>query len=325
MKKLFTTLSIVLLFSSIFSQEKADEFKPSGKPFIKVFTNYHHSFYDGDGHSAFEVQRAYLGYAYKLSKNFSGKVTIDVGDPGDSKFQMTAYLKTAYVQYKGKRLTTKFGLIGRNQFKLQEKQWGGRYLFKSFQDKNKFGASTDLGLSASYKLNEMTTIDVAIENGEGYKSLEKDSIFKYSAGITLSPLKGLDVRGYYDFMRADDAQSTMSFYVGYSKAKLKVGAEYNQQFNYSRTADQDMSGMSFYGSYNFQKFRLFGRFDQLSSVKIGDATDPWNIGKDGETIIAGIEFSPIKGLKVTPNYQVFMPADGGESESILYLSCEIKF
>lgn len=325
MKKLVTVLTIILLTGSVYSQEKNEEFKPSGKPFIKVFTNFHSSFVDGKNHNAFEIQRAYLGYSYKLSKKFSGKLTLDVGNPGVGKLKMTAYLKNAYFQYKSGRLTTKFGLIGLSQFKLQEKQWGGRYLYKSFQDEHKFGSSADLGIFAGYKLNDMVSVDVTIANGEGYKSVEVDSIFKYSAGITISPIKKLDVRVYYDFMGKDSTQQTLSLYAGYTTDKLKVGAEYNRQLNYKMTEDQDRTGLSFYGSYKIKKVRVFGRFDQLSSVKIGNATDPWNYGKDGQCIIAGIEFVPVKGITIAPNYQAWLPANGDPVVNMAYLSCEIKF
>lgn len=325
MKKLLTTLTIILLFINVFSQENKEEFKPSGKPFIKVFTNYHSSFTDGVNHNMFEIQRAYFGYAFNLSKKISGKVNIDVGNPGVGKLNMTAYLKNAYFQYKSGRLTTKFGLIGLSQFKLQEKQWEGRYLYKSFQDEHKFGSSADLGLYASYKLHDMVSIDATIANGDGYKSIEADSTLKYSCGITLSPFKGMKVRAYYDFMGNDSTQKTISFYAGYSTGKLKVGAEYNQQLNYKITENQDRTGLSFYGSYKIKKVRLFGRYDQLSSIKIGNAADPWNYAKDGQGIIVGIEFSPVKGIKITPNYQGWIPANGNPVVNMAYISCEIKF
>ena len=325
MKKLLTTLTIILLFTNVFSQENQEEFKPSGKPFIKVFTNYHSTFINKDVHNAFEIQRAYFGYAFTLNKKFSGKVNIDVGNPGAGKLQMTAFLKNAYFQYKSGRLTTKFGLIGLSQFKLQEKQWEGRYLYKSFQDEHKFGSSADLGLYASYKLHNMVSVDATIANGDGYKSIEADSTLKYSCGITLSPFKGMKVRAYYDFMGNDSTQKTLSFYAGYSIGKLKVGAEYNQQLNYKIIENQDRNGLSFYGSYKIKKVRLFGRYDQLSSIKIGNAADPWNYAKDGQGIIAGIEFSPVKGIKITPNYQGWIPANGNPVVNMAYVSCEIKF
>lgn len=326
MKRLFFVLFAVLFYTGVQSQESGDEFKPSGKPFIKVFTNFHSASTDGDVHNAFEIQRAYFGYAYKMSKKFSGKVTLDVGNPkDDGKFEMTAFLKTAYFQYKSERLITKFGLIGRMQYKLQENLWGGRYLYKSFQDEHKFGPSADLGLYASYKLHDMVTVDASIENGEGYKELENDSVLKYSAGLIISPYKGLKVRAYYDYMGDPDAQQTFSIYAGYDNKILKVGAEYNQQSNYKMSDGKDRSGYSFFASYKIKKFRVFGRLDQLTSVTKEGETENWNYAGDGQGIIAGVEFSPVKGIKITPNYQAWLHDNDDPTEHIFYLSCEIKF
>jgi hypothetical protein len=52
---------------------------------------------------------------------------------------------------------------------------------------------------------------------------------------------------------------------------------------------------------------------------------PWNLGKDGRAILAGMEFSPVKGIMVTPNYQAWFPADGGSFVHIAYLSFQIRF
>jgi len=325
MNKTFTILTVFLFAAgSILAQETEKSFKPTGKPFIKVFSNYHSTFSDDKNFNAFEITRAYLGYGVKLSETFSGKVTFDVGNPGVGKLQMSAFVKNAYFQYKSNGLIVKFGMIGLNQFKLQEELWGGRYLYKSFMDEHKFGPSADLGVFASYKFCEKISADVTIANGEGYKKIEADSIFKYSGGITINPVEKLNVRASYDYMGSDSAQQTLAFYAGYEVGDFKVGAEYNQQINNKMNDHNDLTGLSFYGSYKIKKMRVFARFDDLSSVKIDNADNPWNYGNDGQAILAGVEFNPTKGLKITPNYQAWMPADGSATVNSIFINCEIK-
>jgi hypothetical protein len=199
-------------------------------------------------------------------------------------------------------------------------------LYKSFQDEHKFGPSADLGLYVSYKLFEGLTIDATIANGEGYKSIEVDSLLKYSAGVTISPVRGLDLHAYYDIMGKDkNERQILSFYAGWSVGNLKVGAEYNQQLNNQLIEGHDLTGLSFYGSYKIKKARIFGRLDKLSSAKLGGTTDPWNFVNDGQLIIAGIEFNPVKGLKITPNYQGWNPSNSAPKVDSFYLSCEISF
>ena len=136
--------AVALSFSEVNAQT-ADDFTPYGKPLALVFTNVNSSFNKDMNSQAFEITRAYLGYEYFFSKNISSKVNIDIGDPGVGKLQMTAFIKNAYVQYKKNNFSARFGMIGVNQFNVQEKHWGYRYIYKSFQDAYNFGPSADLG------------------------------------------------------------------------------------------------------------------------------------------------------------------------------------
>ena len=157
-------------------------------------------------------------------------------------------------------------------------------------DEHKFGPSADLGAFIKYDIHDAVSVDFTIANGEGYKLVESDTILKYSAGLTLSPLKGLDLRASYDYMGKDDPQQTLAFSAGYTVDKVRVGAEYNYQLNHKMTADEDLTGISVYSSYQLDKVRLIGRYDNLSSPVIGADTDPWNIAKDGQLFIAGFEY-----------------------------------
>jgi hypothetical protein len=312
---------IILLLQTSFATDENKEFKLSGSPFVKVFTNFNNKLNDGKNTSAFEIKRAYLGYKFKMSKAFSGKVTLDFGNPEDGgKLELTAYLKHAYVQYKKGNLIAKFGMIATSSFKIQEKFWGGRYLFKSFQDEYKYGPSADQGISVLYKIHDIISIDMSVLNGEGYKNLEVDDIRKYTVGLTLTPLSGIMFRAYYDEMGNSIKQKTMSFFASYKFEEFKIGAEYNLQANHKNVDGSDIEGMSFYGGYDLDFMRVFARYDKLSSK------NDWNTEKDGSAIIVGAEFSPVKGFKITPNYQGWTPKqDGAKLTHGMYLNCEIKF
>jgi hypothetical protein len=322
---LVTALSFTFLMGNTFAQNDSADFKRSGLAFMKVYTNYHSTWTNGEANKVFEIQRAYFGYQFQLSEYISGRMTLDVGDPHFGDLEMTAYLKHAYVQYRKNRLTAQIGMIGLQQFKMQEDLWGGRYLYKSFMDEHKFGPSADLGAYLAYEIHEKVSADLTIANGEGYKKLESDTALKYSLGITVLPVNDLNLRASIDHMGKDSAQQTLALYVGYKAEKLTIGAEYNYQMNHKRNAAHDLTGVSIYGSYLMKKIRLFGRYDILSSPTLSTDTDPWNYAKDGQLIIAGVEFRPVRGLIVTPNYQGWIPADGGGVSHSAYLSLEIKF
>jgi hypothetical protein len=216
-------------------------------------------------------------------------------------------------------------MIGLYQFKLQEDMWGGRYFYKSFLDEYRFGPSADLGAFVKYDFHKVVSADITLTNGEGYKKLESDSILKVSLGVTVRPLKGLDLRVSYDYMGNESAQQTLALYAGYSNNGFRFGAEYNYQLNHKMTAAQDLTGVSVYGSYQMKTFRFIGRYDNLSSPQIGTETDPWNYARDGQLFIAGVEFNPVKGIMITPHYQGWVRADGAPMSNSAYLSLEIRF
>lgn len=324
-KQIIFVASMMLFNLGLFAQEEA-VFKRSGKPIVKIFANYHSIFSDGDAANAFQLTRAYLGYQYSFSKNFSAKIVLDVGDPGVGKLKLTAYLKNAYLKYNNKSLTVNFGMISTTAFKLQENFWGYRYIYKSFQDQHKFNSSADLGISVSYEFAKFMSADISIFNGEGYKLVQLDSTFQAAAGVTLKPVKNLILRAYYDYMEKSVAQQTMAFFAGYTLGKFNLGVGYDKQLNHDMTDMEDYDGYSVFATFKANnKWKVFARYDNLSSVKTGNANDPWNYGKDGQTIIAGVEFKPVKGIKIAPNYQGWIPSNN--SKPVLhgaYLNCEIN-
>lgn len=329
MKKVKLSIAALLIIvTGIKAQEATSnqEFIPSGKPSVKIFTNAHSTFIDGKNTSAFEIKRAYFGYKYFFSENFSTKITLDVGDPGVGKLQMTAYLKNAALIYKKDKFTANFGLIGLYGFKTQEKQWGYRYIYKSFQDEHKFGSSADLGASFVYKFSDFISADMMILNGEGYKNLQSDDTYKGALGVTITPVKNFNIRAYYDLMSADVAQQTIALFAGYKADKFKVGAEYDYQKNNKLIEDHDFYGVSVYSTvFVGKKFNIFGRFDKLTSTTLEGEVNAWNISKDGQAYILGFEYSPVKGVKIAPNFQGWNPSkDGATFESGIYLNLEIK-
>lgn len=330
MKKVkLSIVTLLIIVTGIKAQEttSSEEFIPSGKPSVKIFTNAHSTFIDGDNTSAFEIQRAYFGYSYNFSKNFSTKLTLDVGDPGVGKLQMTAYLKNAALTYKKDKFTANFGLIGLYGFKTQEKQWGYRYIYKSFQDEHKFGSSADLGASFKYKFSKFISADMMILNGEGYKNIQSDNTYKGALGVTITPVKNLNIRAYYDLMSTDIAQQTIALFAGYKADKFKAGAEYNLQKNNKLVEDHDLTGISFYTTViASKKLNVFARFDNLSSSTLEGEDDAWNISKNGQAYILGFEYNPVKGVKIAPNFRGWNPSEDGTAfESSVYLNLEIKF
>lgn len=332
MKKVLITMMSVALAGTVCAGNDAvknDDFKAGGKPLATIFTDFKYSMHDGKQNAAFEISRAYLGYAYNFSRDFSAKVVFDItsNNTGTYPSAYSVYVKNAFAEYSHDIFKLDVGMIGTKTFNFQEKMWGKRYLLKSFMDLNGYGSSADLGLGASLKLLPQLDIDAQLLNGEGYQKVQGDSVVKVSLGVTYEPVKNLFVRVYGDYMKKDNAQTTLAAFAGYKDDKLTLAGEFNYQKNNKMTKDHDLTGISFWGNYNFTKsIAAFARFDNLSSKKIDDAAEGWNKSKDGQMYVAGVEFNPVKGILVSPNVQISNPkAEGAKSTTNIMVNCSYNF
>jgi len=331
MKKiLILGIGMYFLMSSVGIATENDTLKPYPiyKPIVKVFANYHFGLNDYSTENAFQLTRAYLGYDVKISDNFSFKTNIDVGMPtSDSKYDYVAFLKTASLQYHKGKLKINTGLISLKQFKLQEKTWGHRYIYKSFQDEHKFGSAADLGVMFEYSIVNGLVIDATIRNGEGYKKIQSDQTFNGALGLTYHVWENLVLRGYYEYSEKSINQSVFSGFIGYQAKKLiNIGIEYNYVQNNSYVIDQDLTGYSAYMTFILNhKFQLFGRYDNLKSNKQKDEIVSWNESKDGEAIIAGVQYKLEKNIKISTNLQYWAPDKNGSNKEVYtFLSLEYK-
>ena len=300
--------------------------EPQGKAIVQVFGNFHTGFGAENDDRGFELERSYLGYEYKLGNGLSVKGVMDIGKSSDvSDYQRIAYIKNAMVSWKTGNLTLNGGLISTTQFNFQEKFWGYRYIMKSFQDQYKFGNSADLGISATYQFANWISADAIIVNGEGYKKLQKNDGLNYGLGVTLTPVKGLQIRLYGGLNESGEdgkkAIANLAAFVGYKHEKFTIGAEYNQMWNASFKDDAGQNGYSIFASAKLsQVTNLYARFDNLYSQ------NDWNISKDESAAILGAQFKVGKYVKIAPNFRMSMPkADGANNSYTAYVNCYFGF
>lgn len=300
--------------------------EPKCKAIVQVFGNFHTGFGEENDDRGFELDRSYFGYEYNCGNGLSTKAVMDVGKSSDvSDYQRIAYIKNAMVSWKKGGLTLNGGLISTTQFNFQEKFWGYRYLMKSFQDEYKFGNSADLGISVAYRFADWITADAIVVNGEGYKKIQVNDGLNYGLGVTLSPVKGLQIRLYGGLNEGGEDGSkditNLAAFVGYKHKKFSIGAEYNQMWNAAYRDHADQSGYSIYASIKLSKTAdLYARYDDLYSK------DDWNIDKDEQAAILGAQFKLGNYVKISPNFRMSIPkADGAKQAYSAYISCCFGF
>jgi hypothetical protein len=135
-------------------------------------------------------------------------------------------------------------------------------------------------------------------------------------------------RGYYDIMGSgSDKQMTFSITGAYMGPVFSIGAEYLRQNNHMRTAGEDYSGISIFSAVRVaEKFSVFARYDNLGSVIVDGETDPWNLDKDGSNLFIGFDYSPVKNIRISPNFTLFTPDDAeADYAGTVGLNVEARF
>lgn len=322
-------LSFVFLTLNSFSQNDA-----KGKVFSTIFWNFNSDFTkDASKKNAFELKRVYLGYDYNIDDKLSAKITFDIGK-NTSGSSYTAFLKTAQIDWSLQKNTKiSFGMIGGKQFKYQEKIWGYRYVYKTFQDEHKFGSSADLGVNGEFKLSNNLTFNAFILNGEGYKNIQDDDGYMKVGGNLIYEFKnGLSAKLYYDSEPGDDNfnVTNVGYFVGYKKNKSRFGFEYNKINNAESyknpSLDSNLSGYSFYGSQKLgDKDEVYLRYDKLESNTLAGNSSPWNLDKDGALLIFGYQTKVRNGFKLSFNYRNYNYSnDSKNNKSMFFINAEIK-
>jgi hypothetical protein len=329
MEKLFPLFfNLIILLLSILNSVQGQDQQENN--IILVYSNFNKGLSQDDLSTAFEIKRVYLGYIKAIDQNFTAEVKLDIGSPEDlseySLIRRYAYFKTASLTYQKDKLTIWSGLFNMQQFAMQERTWGYRYIFKSFQDEHKFGPSADIGVGIKYHLNDYFSADLVISNGEGYKNLQSDNSYKTGAGISVYPFAGWKFRFYYDFLPSEYTQSTYAFFLAYQNQKYRLGAEYNLENNFDQISEHNLIGISLYGTRVFnEKWEIFARYDILESNILNEEDLPWNIYHDGSSIITGFQYCPVAGINISLNYQDWYSyAANGPNNSYLFINLEFR-
>ena len=302
---LFTGLS-----SSIIAQE-TEEFKPGGKMEARIFTSLGTTFSGGENHTKFDLGRAYLGYNYNFSRKLTGRLVYDVSDPSVGKLKFTGMLKFAYLKYQTGKLTVSGGMIALPEYDFGDRKWGFRYTYKTLHDEYGFGTAADLGLNVTYSFASWISADLTVMNGEGFKLTESDSTFKAAASINVMPFRNFSLRMYFDNMSKNSVnQETTEIIAAYENRGYVISAAWNYRWNHNLIKGQDYQGVTVNGTIPVRKkIRIFGRYDYLASVKTGSSPDPWNLAKDGQLFMTGVDFSLAPGVSLSPNFTGWKPAD----------------
>ena len=297
-----------------------------GKPILTIFADYKHGFDNVADQSKFEIKRAYIGYKFDNNSNWSGSIIFDIAaaDVVGKNLEFTSHLKNASVAWSKDNLKINFGVIKTNNYATQEKAWGHRYIMKTFSNEYGLAPSADLGVSASYKFSSWLKADVSVTNGKGNKKLNVDGNFRYGTGFTFNLIDNVTFRAYYDLYAKDEYgtdnanQQTVSLFAEYKHSKFSVAGDYGHMFNSDFNKGDNLYGFSLYSTVKIvDKLDAFARYDNFNANT--DSNDD-----TGSALRAGVEYSPLKFLKISPNIYNWNPTSS-QAETFIYLNILINF
>lgn len=319
-------VSVIILF--VLSLGHVYSINGNGDAVITIFSDFHSGFGSSNNDRGFGLERAYIGYVYKLPQDLEIKAVMDFGmsdDVNDS--HRIGFIKNAFLRWKSGELTLSGGMISTTQFKFQESFLGKRYVMKSFQDEYGFGSSADLAVSAEYKVNDFLAFDGIVANGEGYKQVQVNDGLLYGVGFTVGYLNGFVFRAYASYNEAADGIKTgdgilyrgemnLACFAGFRNRIISLGAEYNMMMNSGFVNDADRCGSSVYATVNINNnLGLYGRWDYLSSK------ESWNKTSDGMAGIVGLEIKLGKYVRLSPNFRIWKPYDNSiKNQTYFYLN-----
>ena len=271
----------------------------------KVFFDYTDS---GDSSKVdeFALKRVYLTFSKSISDELSVTIQTDVDTNSSPK---NIYLKNAKVDWKTLDGNIVIGLQGMNMFKVQEGNWGKRYLDKTIMDRFKYSSAADMGIGY-YHSKDKFHGSLLITNGAGYKKSENDSHKKLSlqfiyGNTNLSKSDGFNVGvvlshepydrdgevGIPEEPIGEHTKKVFGLFGGYAKNNLRVGVEWNQlEDSGLLDGNYDNNLTSVYCTYVLNpKQTLVVKHDMVSG------------NKDANYAVVAMEFAPTKGLVIAPN------------------------
>lgn len=306
-------------------EKKKKDKKGEGKAILRGFVNFNSQTQGGETNVGFKLDRMYLGYEHSFDNGLKLKGIIDFGKPSAlDDYQYVAYIKNAFVSWTRKGFTINGGMIQTTQSALQEKIWAKRYIMMVFHDQYKFGSSADLGFSMEYKFADWVKADFMMVNGEGYKKMQMNKGLLYALGVTFNPTKDFYFRLYADLNNSGLSGASniygYSALMAYKNEKFTLSGEFNMMQNYKNVAEHNKLGCSVFGSVKAHKLiDVYARYDFITS------NDKWDIDNDKQLVMAGFEILPCKYVKISPNFRMEMPRNGGDKKYMAYINLMFNY
>lgn len=313
-----TFIMSIMLFAALATVTFSED-KPKGKIHGYTLTDYYFMVGNHDANlenqNGFWFRRIYFGYDHQISDEFSSRVRFEMtqNDGFDgTKTVMSAAVKDAYLKWKSGKQSVIVGMQGTPTWGLVENIWGYRSVEKTPLDMQKNGSSRDIGIGAKGQFDSEGIVKYHVMFGNG--SSNKNETYRGKAlmgAIAFYPIEGLIIEGYYDHADTKQGQSSsiLQGFAAYQTDAFRVGAQYaNQTISVDGIDDQKIGMVSGFAVVKLSdNFNLIGRVDKFLDVNPTATKNtylPFAANAKSTLIIAGIDYSPVKNVKIIPNIEM---------------------
>ncbi len=334
---------VLTCFPCFLSGQGQAEFKPSGKVWGLMFTDL---FWKSSGDTAtwasraeysgtpadvyaFGIRRAYLGYDYQWSPQFSASILLEGNDIIQAtRGDRSLTIKSLHVRWKdiypdadllvGQIPTLAYTFI-------VEKVWGYRSVEKTIMDQRSLRSSSDLGVALMGKLDSLGSFgyNLMIGNNSGTRPEELTQTGKHKLysgelyGYFMDRKLVLDL--YADYLTGVDDRTvlTLKGFAGVQLPSFTFGAEVfslTQNSQKSDGSDIQVFGYSIFGRAPIVKDKLtvFARYDSYDPDNVYRAQDAPSAYLGANMfrhysegfLVAGLDFAPHKSVHIIPNIWV---------------------
>ena len=243
----------------------------------------------------YSFKRTLVIYNQQISDNFNICLAGDsYAKDKEKPYQLTPYLKRAYIQYHHQALSVSAGLIVLEHFKYQREIWKLRYVDKTFQNKFNYGENRSTGILLEQKLSSRFSYDIAIISGYNTPIDHSSREFKLMTGQTFNT-DFCSFRLFNSIVWNPYYEHVISFFITKEIRKNILGIEVAGEFSNNTQTDEDKYGFSVFGTHSFNnKIMGFARYDMnKNSMNQEDADVLWT----------GIQYSFKKHLKASLFYK----------------------
>lgn len=331
-KQLMIILILVSGLIVSYSGVGYSEGKFSGYMFGDYYYVISHNNKDLKNQNGFWFRRIYFTYDYKYTEQWQTRLRLEYNSPGDfkTKDSIKPYIKDAYLQWKKSNCNLFLGISPSPIWEYIEGFWGYRSVEKTPLDLYKMGDSRDFGIALLGTVGEKKIFRYHLQlgNGAGIKS-ETNRRKKIAGSFLFDTQKKVYIELYVDYEKLDVPTSIYTYqaFLGWKGEKGRFGAMYSHQVrkNVSPGADMNIDVASILAIAKANdKISLLFRLDRVADALPWGPTQsyiPLNSSSPFTLIIAGIDYSILKDIKLIPNIEtvIYDETNGVKPDKDVYL------